>query len=189
MIRFRSLIAFVALVPLVSAEGKEDKKDDKKNEKKDEKKPVAFASKAGKFSVALPEKPTEKTNKVKVGDMEVDHFIFTVKQTDRAQIITYIDYPKMIIGGDKEKFIAGVVERNLESLKGGKVAANVPITIGKDKHPGRDVRVELPDQKRLYRVRAFLVGERVYQVVVLGPDEFVKSKEVDDYLNSFKVEE
>jgi hypothetical protein len=186
MIRFCSLIAFVALVPLIaSAEGKEDKKD----EKKDEKKPVAFASKAGKFSVTLPEKPTEKKNKVKVGDMEVDHFIFTVKQTDRAQIITYIDYPKMIIGGDKEKFIAGVVERNVESLKGGKVTSNVPITIGKGKHPGRDVLVELPEQKRLYHVRAFLVGERVYQVVVLGPDEFVKSKEVEDYLNSFKVEE
>lgn len=183
MNRFCSALALAVLIPfVVSAE-------DKKDEKKEEKKSVVFTSKAGKFSVTLPEKPTEKTNKVKVGDMDVDHFLFTVKQADRAQIVTYIDYPKMIIGGDKEKFIAGVVERNVENLKGGKAASNAPITIGKGKHPGRDVRVELPEQKRVYRLQAFLVGERVYQVVVLGPEEYVKSKEVDDFLKSFKVEE
>jgi hypothetical protein len=41
----------------------------------------------------------------------------------------------------------------------------------------------------LYRARIFLVGDRMYQVVALGPDEFAKSKAVDDYLNSFEIDE
>jgi hypothetical protein len=43
----------------------------------------------------------------------------------------------------------------------------------------------MPDKKQLYRARVFLVGDRVYQVVALGPEEFAKGKEVDDYLKSF----
>lgn len=185
MIRFSAAIFIAAAMLLVLfAEGKEDKK----GEKKDEKKPVAFTSKEGKFSVAFPEKPAEKTSKVKVGDREVDHHLFTAKQADRAQIVSYVDYDKAVVGEDKDKFLAGVVERNVVNLKG-KVAVNEKVSLGKGKHPGRDVRVEMPDKKQLYRAQVFLVGNRLYQVVVLGPEEFVKGKEVDDYLKSFTVEE
>ena len=72
---------------------------------------------------------------------------------------------------DKDKFLAGVVGRNVGALKG-KVVANEKVTLGAAKHSGRDVRVEVPEGKRLYRARAYLVGNRLYQVVVLGPEEF-----------------
>ena len=153
-----------------------------------EKKDAPFVSKAGKFSVALPAKPSEKSRKIKVGDREQDLHVFSVEQKDRAYVVTYIDYPKGTIGDDKDKFLAGVVERNVGLLKG-KVAAEEKITLGKAKHPGRDVRVDLPDKKQLYRARVFLVGDRVYQIVVLGPEEFVKGKEIDEYLKSFEVTE
>lgn len=171
-----ALVLLVALTPLALSA--------------DDKKPAPFASKDGKFSVALPDKPTEKTSKVKVGDAEATLHIFSVDQKEpkRGYVITYIEYPKGTVGADKDKFVAGVVERNVARLKG-KVASNEPITLGKQKHPGRDVRVELAETKQLYRARVFLVGERVYQVTVLGAEEAVKGKEVDDYLASFKVDE
>ena len=81
-----------------------------------------------------------------------------------------MDYPKGTVGADTDKFLAGVVERNVGQLKG-KVSAEEKVTLGKDKHPGRDVRVDLPDKKQFYRARVFLVGDRVYQIVVLGPEE------------------
>jgi hypothetical protein len=156
----------------------------------EDKKPAPFVSKDGKFSVALPGKPTEKMNKVKVGDAEATLYVFSIDQKEPkcGYVITYLDYPKGTVGAEKEKFVAGVVERNVANLKG-KVASNEAVTLGKQKHPGRDVRVELADKKQLYRARVFLVGDRVYQVVVLGAEEFVKGKEVDDYLASFKVDE
>jgi hypothetical protein len=147
-----------------------------------------FRSKEGKFSVALPDKPTEKTNKVKLDAGEVELHLFSVAQKDHAYVVTYNDFPKPAVGDDRDKFLTGVVERNVASLKG-KLASDVKVALGKAKHPGREIRVEIPDQKRLYRARLFLVGDRLYQVVALGPDEFVKGKAVDDYLNSFAVDE
>jgi hypothetical protein len=161
---------------------------DKKDEKKDEKKPITFTSKEGKFSVALPDKPKEDTKKVKVGARDVDHHIFTVGQKDRAQLITYIDYPKETIGADRDKFLAERLERNIAFLKG-KVASEEKVTVGKQKYPGRDVVVEMADRKQSYRARVVLAGTRLYQVVALGPDEFTKSKAVDDYFKSFVIDE
>ena len=169
------LVLLLALSPL--ALSAQDKKD------------ASFVSKAGKFSINLPAKPTEKTTKVKVGDRDVDLHVFSISsQKDRAYVVTYSDYPKDKIGEDKDKFLAGVVERNVALLKG-KVAAEEKVALGKAKHPGREVRVDLPDKKQLYRARVYVVGDRVYQIVVLGPEELVKGKEIDEYLASFKVDE
>ena len=152
-------------------------------------KPAAFVSKDGKFTVALPDKPTDKSIKSKFGDADIAIRLFSVNQKDkgRAFVVSYTDYPKAAIGADADKFVAGRVDANVSPLKG-KVLSNDKITLGKAKHPGREVRVELADKKQ-YRARVFLVGERVYQVVLLGPDEFVKSKEADDYFASFAVDE
>jgi hypothetical protein len=154
----------------------------------EDKKPGPFTSKEGKFTITLPDKPTEKTIKSDLGNQKIDTHLFMVPGKDRAFIVSYTDYPKDKIGDDKDKFVSGVVERNVAPLKG-KVASNEKITLGAKKHPGREVRVELADKKQVYRARVYLVGERVYQVVVIGPEEFVKGKEVDDYLSSFKVDE
>ena len=153
-----------------------------------EKKAEPFVSKEGKFSVLLPDKPSEKKNKVKIGDREVDLVIFAVNQKGSALVVSYSDFPKDKIGADKEKFIAERIEANVAGLKG-KVSSNEKLTLGAAKHPGREVRVDLAEKKQVYRARMFLVGERVYQVVALGSDEFVKSKTVDDYFASFKVDE
>ncbi len=173
MIRFGSAL-LVALVPLALAA--------------QDTKPELFVSKDGKFSIALPGKAAESKNKAKVGDGTVDLYVFKVTHKSSAFIVTYSDYPKDKIGADKEKFVADRVEANVANLKG-KVLSNEKLALGKGKHPGREARVELGEKKQLYRARVYLVGERVYQVVVLGPDEFVKGKEVDDYFASFKVDE
>lgn len=155
-----------------------------------EDKPAPFASKEGKFSAALPGKPAERAVKVKYDGSDIEVKLFTVDQKDkgRAFVVTYSDYPKDKIGKDGEKFVADRLEGNVSGLKG-KTVANDKLTLGKGKHPGREIRVELPAKGQLYRARAFLVGERLYQVVVLGPEEFVKGKEADDFFTSFAVDE
>jgi hypothetical protein len=175
----RAATLLLALAPALFA-------DDKKPDTKEEKKPVTFTSKEGRFSVALPGKPVEKTSKVKAGDRDVELHIFSAKSGGRAQVATYLDYPAGVIGDDREKFLAGVVERNVGVLKG-KVAGNETVSLGKGKHPGRDVRVELSEGKQLYRARVYLVGDRLYQLAILGPADAVKGKEADDYLNSFAL--
>ena len=154
----------------------------------EDKKPTVFASKEGKFTVALPEKPSEKTSKVPTDAGQLELHIFVLDQKDRAYLVTYSDYPAGTVKDNADKVLTGVVEGNAKSLKG-KVASEEKITIGKKKYPGREIRIEMDDKKGLYRARVYLVGDRLYQVVALGPDEFAKGKAVDDYLKSFAIDE
>ncbi len=177
MIRFGSVL-LVALAPFAFAA----------EDKKDEKKVAPFAPKDGRFSVAFPDKPTEKTNKIATAGGEVAVYIFTVDQKDKALIVTYSDYPAGSVDADAEKVLTGVIDGNAKSLKG-KVTANEKLTVGKKNHPGREVRIEFGEKKQVYRARVYLVGARLYQVVALGSEEFAKSKAVDDYLKSFALVE
>lgn len=156
-------------------------------EKKDEPKLVPFASKAGKFAVALPGTPVEKvaSAKAKSGDIPVNTFAVDLK--DRAFIVTYTDLAAGSIDADANKFLSGVIERNVGHLKG-KLAGDEKVTIGKGKHPARDVRIEY-GTKQAYRARVALVGTRLYQVVAIGPDDFTKSKTVDEFFKSFALDE
>lgn len=154
----------------------------------EDKKPTPFASKEGKFTVAMPAKPSEKTSKIPTDAGQLELHIFVLDQKDRAYLVTYSDYPAGTVAGNADKILAGVIEGNAKSLKS-KVASEEKITLGKKKHPGREIKIEMPDKKGLYRARIYLVGDRLYQVVALGPDEFAKGKAVDDYLKSFTVDE
>jgi hypothetical protein len=173
MIRFGPIL-LVALFPL-TVRGQDEKNS-------------TFTSKDGRFSVALPGKPKEDTKKMKIGDREVDHFLFTFGQKDGARLVTYLDYPADAVGKDRKKFLAERVDGNVSVLKG-KVVSDDEIAVGKQKHPGREVVVEMPDRKRTYRARVVLAGQRLYQVVALGPDDFMKSKSVDEYFKSFAIDE
>ena len=128
---------------------------------------------------------TEKTQKL-AGGVTVHMFLIDLK--DRAYILSYNDYTPGKVDPDPQKILASVVEGNAKGVKG-KVVSDEKVTIGKKKHPGRDIRIEMPDKKNIYRAKVFLVGNRLYQVVALGPDEFVKSKPVEEAMKSFAVDE
>jgi hypothetical protein len=177
MTRFGSVL-LVALCPVVLCA--EDKKDEKG---------FTLNPKGGKFSVALPDKPTEKTNKLKTDTGEVEVHMFLLDLKDRVYLVSYNDYPADSVGTKVESVLDGVVEGNAKAIKG-KVVSSERIKFGKKEYPGRDIRIEFGGEKKnIYRARVYLVGDRLYQVVALGPDEFTKSKEVDEYFKSFAITE
>jgi hypothetical protein len=181
MTRFGPVILIV-LVPLSLYA--QDKRDDK-----DEKQLVVFVSKEGKLSVSVPSKPLERTNKLKTAGGELEVHMFMIDQKDRAFIVSYTDYPAGSVDPDEKKTLAGVVDGNARAIKG-RVASNEPITIGKKDYPGRAISIEFGGaKKQIYRARVYLVDNRLYQVVALGPDEFTKSQAVEAYFKSFAIQE
>jgi hypothetical protein len=56
-----------------------------------------------------------------------------------------------------------------------------------DGHPGRDLQFQPSIPTFLKRVRVFVVEDRTYQIGALGPRNSVLSKEVDEFLDSFKL--
>ena len=53
------------------------------------------------------------------------------------------------------------------------------------KHPGRDLLIEKPTT--VVRNRVVIVGNRLYQVLIQGPKQFVGSKDADRFFDSFEV--
>jgi len=149
---------------------------------------VVFTSKAGKFTITFPEKPKETTKKVATAAGNLDNHLFYVeKGANSVYLLSYSDYPKgSVTANNKDKILDGCRDGVTNNLRGKRLSEK-KLTVGADKHPGRDILVELPN-KNLYRTRLYLVGERLFQIVVLGPSEFVKDKQVDSFLDSFKLD-
>ncbi len=147
----------------------------------------SYSSKDGGFSVLMPGKPQEQTQEVKTPDGKlILHTLVSVVALDRFVYVSYSDVPAKAIEGKQDAFLDSTVKGNVSSLKGKLVTAK-KIEVGKGKRPGRDVLIDLPDKKQMYRSRIVLSGNRLFQVVALGSEEFVKSKEIGAYLDSFKV--
>lgn len=70
---------------------------------------------------------------------------------------------------------------------GGTLKTSTKITLD-GKYPGREfsARITQPANGQV-RVRIYIVGSRVYQVMVIGTDGYATSTEADTFLNSFKL--
>jgi hypothetical protein len=152
-------------------------------------KPVVVFSEGGKFSVTMPEKPARKVQKVptQVGDIEAHYFV--VERNARGYLACYSDYPKGSVTEDNvQKVLDGAVDGCVKGLKG-KLLSDEKAALGKEKHPGRELLIALPAGGLRYRARCYLVGDRLYQVVVIGAEDFVKGKAAGAFLDSFSLEE
>jgi hypothetical protein len=86
--------------------------------------------------------------------------------------------PKQVFDSSRDGAIANLA---------GKLASEKDIKLGG--HPGREIRIEVANGKQLFRVRVYLVDQRLYQVVILGTKEQATSKEADKFLDSFRLAE
>jgi hypothetical protein len=113
--------------------------------------------------------------------------MFLVDQPSKAYLVTYLDYPPRSAVNKEDKILDAVAEGNAKGIMG-KLVSKENTTIGKKQHPGRKIDIE-SKQFGVYRARIFLVGDRLYQVVALGSEDFVNSKAVEAYFDSFSVDE
>jgi hypothetical protein len=154
----------------------------------DEPKSEKFSHKEGKFTVTVPKKPVEQKQKLKTEAGELDVYMFVVDQKDRGYITSYTDYPKgTVTNKNREKVLEGARDGSVKGVKG-KLISDKKIKLGK-MHDGYELQIQLPNKGVTIRSRIYLVGDRLYQVVALGPADFTKGKEVDAYFDSFKVNE
>jgi hypothetical protein len=142
-----------------------------------------FTTNIGRFKVLLPGLP--KKSEI---DTESDFgkgvlHMYTVGVNKTMYGVNYADYPAKI----KKVSIKQVFDSSrtgaVANLKG-KLSSEKDIKLGD--HPGREIQIEVAG-KRLFRVRVYLVGQRLYQVVVFGTKEAATSKLADRFLDSFKL--
>jgi hypothetical protein len=144
-----------------------------------------FTSKTGKFSARFPGKPKEQD--VSAAGASGKTVIFEGKDGSTCSI-TYADLPdvakealktpeqvELVLGLTRDAAIAQMKGKLLEDSKA-KVEGGA----------GRAFTVELPD-KKIMRNQMILSGTRIYQVMVVGSSDYVKSDEATKFLQSFKI--
>jgi hypothetical protein len=142
-----------------------------------------FSSADGKFKVQMPGTPKE-TSQTQ-GDVKLKMFI--VEEKNGAYAVMYADlpFPEDLPPAVQAMSLNGSVESMTKGANGKKIASS-EIKLA-DKYPGRSVEADLPDKGGKLNGRIYLVGKRLYQVLVMGKGDFSKSEAATKFLDSFEL--
>ncbi len=146
-----------------------------------------FSPADGSFSVLMPGAPADRshTQNTANGTMATHLYIYTAK--DAAYAVSYIDRPASQDGSDAEKWLDTV--RDAEVAKsGGKLLGAATLKLGNGA-PGREIQIALSqgDVTHAMRDRLYLVDKRLYQVLIVLPQDQLNSTDAEKCLDSFKV--
>ena len=140
----------------------------------------------GRFSAELPDEPKfEKLREQTKAGYHVDRYQWLVDKGETAWIITYGDYPPADVRriGVETMYDNGV-QGSVEGVKG-TLRDQGPVDHSGVR--GRELFVHVPEGNLVMRQRLFILNNRLYQNVYVGPDGTERTPEVEAFLNSFRM--
>ncbi len=143
-----------------------------------------FSSPEGNFAVLMPGSPSHEIKQVKTALGALDMHMFSREIRRSAYIIIYSDYPEIITRAPADKVLDGGRDGAVANSKG-RLISEQYITLDGG-HAGRELTIEVPEKGTL-KVRAYLVGRRLYQIMVASPKDLADSEENIAFLRSFKL--
>lgn len=142
---------------------------------------VKFTSEAGRFSVLMPDTPTDKTETTQSEHGPYTTHLFIVKDTTSVYLIGWVDYDPEFnfnrqseMEANRDNFVKGINARLLSTRA---------LTI--DGYPALEFSAETAD--RVFKSRVYMVGRRPYQIVIGSPKDLDDSANLNRFFNSFKV--
>lgn len=145
-----------------------------------------FTSKDGRFSARFPGTPQEE--KESVSKDGPPQFQFVVGGPTGAYLVSYQDNANLVNAGKPEREKAlQTAQDTVQRATQGKLLRAKEITLEKV-HPGREYEFQVTHGPGgIFRCRAYLVKDRLYQVIAVGQKEFATSKDADRFLDSFQL--
>ncbi|HET6854663.1 MAG TPA: hypothetical protein VFH46_20345 [Pyrinomonadaceae bacterium] len=142
---------------------------------------VKFTSESGRFSVLMPDTPTDKTETTQSEHGPYTTHLFIVKDTTSVYLIGWVDYDPEFnfnrqseMEANRDNFVKGINARLLNTRA---------LTI--DGYPALEFSAETAD--RIFKSRVYMVGRRPYQIVIGSPKDLDDSANLNRFFNSFKV--
>ena len=142
---------------------------------------IKFSSAAGRFSVLMPEAPTDKAETTPSEHGPYTTHLFIVRDTISVYLIGWVDYDPSFnfnrqaeLEANRDNFVKGINATLLTSSR---------TTI--DGYQAIEFVAETTD--RVFKSRVYLVGRRPYQIVIgttKGKDD---SAQTSRFFNSFKI--
>jgi hypothetical protein len=151
--------------------------------------PQEFTSEEGGFSVAspLPLEESSQSIDTTLGPIEV-HF-FMAEEGSRAYMVGYSDYPQDFVDqSDPEAMLDGARDGAVGNING-KLVSEIKVLL-EDRYPGREIVVTAMvdnDQEGTLKERMFLVGNRLYQIMVIAPSGEMSVQEMNEFINSLEL--
>ncbi|MGO8666736.1 MAG: hypothetical protein ACLQUW_01080 [Desulfobaccales bacterium] len=151
--------------------------------------PRELVSAAGRFAVMTPVTLTEKVQPLETQGDQIDLHIFSGQLGDTGYFVSYWDYPPGLVQPDKLQKMLDASRDGSVANVGGKLVREEKITLMGN--PGRDLVIDTGSSAgpgaRLLRGRLFIVGNRMYQIMVVTPKNQKSSPETEAFLQSFKL--
>jgi hypothetical protein len=142
---------------------------------------VHFNSEEGRFSVLMPQIPTDKTETEQSQHGPYTTHLFVVKDTTSVYLIGWVDYDPSFnfnrqaeLEANRDNFVKGINATLLTTR---------PTVI--DGYSAIEFTAETTD--RVFKSRVYMVGRRPYQIVIGSPKGMDDSANVNRFFNSFKV--
>jgi hypothetical protein len=142
---------------------------------------ASFVSEEGRFSVLMPDIPTDQTETVDSTHGPYTTHLFVVKDTTSVYLIGWVDYApsfafdkKAELEANRDNFVKGI---------SAKLITTRPTII--DGYSAIEFTAETAD--RVFKSRVYMVGRRPYQIVIGSPKGLDDSANVNRFFNSFKV--
>jgi hypothetical protein len=140
----------------------------------------SFTSSAGGFSIYMPGTPKESVQYVDSAAGKLELHQFTVEDGNIAYIVMYNDYPRT--PESQETFFNNVRDGGANAVKGKVTKEKV---ISRQGYPGRAFDIETTDTLLLQDV--YLVGKRLYQIILGVPKADKMPSQANQFFSSFKL--
>ena len=144
----------------------------------------SFTSTKGGFSVTFPAGATEPKEREQAAGPVKLVLVSSTLPDKTAMQITAITYPAEALKAQTDEARLDAMRDRLGMSFRSKAEDEKKIKL--DGHPGRSFTLTLANGG-LGRVKLFMVKDRMYQVMVLGPKKGATSKAADQFLDSFKL--
>ena len=135
------------------------------------------------FSAAFPCQAQIKTKPINTDAGNVTMVYYICQNGGSGYYVALGDYPKGFVISPDET-LASAAQGAAQNVNG-TIRSMVPYPIGNI--PGRELLVDVTSSSAVAHVRIFVVGDRLYQVGVLGRTGSERSQAWLDFLNSFTL--
>jgi hypothetical protein len=142
---------------------------------------VPFTSDTGRFSVLMPQIPTDKAETFQSEHGPYTTHLFTVRDTTSVYLIGWVDYDPNFnfnrqseLEANRDQFVKGLSAKLLSTR-----------SLRIDGYPALEFSAETADL--IFKSRVYMVGRRPYQIVIGSPKDHDDSVNRNRFFSSFKI--
>lgn len=139
----------------------------------------------GSFVVSFPVTPTKSIKAINtvLGPMEV--VTYTTSKNHLAYMVVVAEYPVDLINqADSVGILNDARDGAVANVQGNLMSEEI-FNLGGN--PGRELKIAAVGGKGIARCKLVLVGNRLYQIIVVGPSDKAYAPEVRQFLDSFSL--